>query len=73
MLTEDEIKYYFHDDKECIKRSFKQCDVQSAFVRPSERDEMPEVPLRSSFSSSKLFSSLESQLFPSDAQADICQ
>jgi len=41
-LTEDEIKYYFYNDTECIKRSFKQCDVQNVFVRPSESTEMPE-------------------------------
>ncbi len=42
-LTEDEIRYYFHNDNECIKRSFKQCDVHNPFVRPSESTEMPEV------------------------------
>ncbi|CAF1911846.1 unnamed protein product [Rotaria magnacalcarata] len=41
-ITDDEIKYFFHDDSECIKRSFIQPDVQNAFVRPTERDDVSE-------------------------------
>ncbi|CAF3588502.1 unnamed protein product [Rotaria socialis] len=41
-ITDDEIKYFFHDDSECIKRSFTQPDVQNAFVRPTERDDASE-------------------------------
>ncbi|CAF0997889.1 unnamed protein product [Adineta ricciae] len=42
-LTDDEIKYFFHNDTEAIKRSFKQCDVQNVFVRPSDSDDMPDT------------------------------
>ncbi|CAF0789418.1 unnamed protein product [Rotaria sp. Silwood1] len=41
-LTEDEIKYFFHDDSECIKRTFIQHDVQNFFVRPTEKNDVPE-------------------------------
>ena len=44
-LTEDEIKYFFHNDTEAIKRSFKQCDVQNVFVRASDSDNMPDVTI----------------------------
>ncbi|CAF2807341.1 unnamed protein product [Rotaria sp. Silwood2] len=41
-LTETEIKYFFHDDSKCIKRSFIQNDVQNAFVPATEKNDMPE-------------------------------
>jgi hypothetical protein len=43
LLTDDEIKYHFHNDTDCIKRSFKQNDIQNVFIRSSENTEMPEV------------------------------
>ncbi|CAF1293446.1 unnamed protein product [Adineta steineri] len=41
-LTDNEIQYFFHDDTQALKRTFKQNDIENPFVRPTESNEMPE-------------------------------
>ncbi|CAF1107824.1 unnamed protein product [Adineta steineri] len=41
-LTDNEIQYFFHDDTQVLKRTFKQNDIENPFVRPTESNEMPE-------------------------------
>ena len=42
-LTDEEIRYFFHGDTECLKRSHQQADVQNVFIRPADRDENGQV------------------------------